>query len=120
MAPLVAIGDPAFRPTGAGMAIGAREQPRSRRETVRRRLLPFTGLIGAVVMVPVLACNAYGLATAIWTAGFAVCDVIALTAAQPCAPVVLMLVTAVASRRLPRRSLAAARVPADAPAGPWS
>jgi hypothetical protein len=49
------------------------------------------------------------LATAVWAACFAVCDVIALTAASPWrlyAPVVLMLVTAVASRRLSRRYLA--------------
>src|SRR3954451_6204165 len=42
-------------------------------------------------------------ATAVWAACFVACDVIALTAVQPWrlyAPVVLMLVTAVASRRL--------------------
>src|SRR3954451_12748989 len=44
------------------MAISAPEQPRGRREAVRRRVLPFTGLIPVVVMVPVLALNAYGLA----------------------------------------------------------
>ena len=47
------------------MAITAAEQPRSRREAVRRRVLPFTGLIPVVVMVPVLALNAYGLAIAL-------------------------------------------------------
>ena len=63
-------------------------------------------------------------ATAMWAACFAVCDVIALTAAQPWrlyAPVVLMLVTAVASRRLSRRYLAhLLGVPADALPEPWS
>src|SRR3954469_10886368 len=35
---------------------------RPARDGVRRRLLPFTGLIPVVLMVPVLAFNAYGLA----------------------------------------------------------
>src|SRR3954452_23850135 len=202
----------------------APEQTRGRRDAVRRRLLPFTGLIPVVVMVPVLALNAYGLAlvltllsgagviayhlargqgvtsldlmligfgavnailyfgfdnavlldhvdaviysvlaaqatwslfrdppwtaqftrrtvapeawelaefravnrfaTAIWAACFAACDVIALTAAAPWrlyAPVVLMLVTAVASRRLSRLYLARLLgAPADALPAPWS
>jgi|SRR4051812_27629465 len=34
----------------------------SRRDAVRRRLLPFTGLVPVVLMVPVLAFNLYGLA----------------------------------------------------------
>src|SRR4051795_2820520 len=191
------------------MAITAPEPTSGRRDAVRRRMLPFTGLIPVVVMVPVLALNAYGpaivlalvsgagviachlargqgvtsldliligfgavnavlyfgfdnavlldhvdaviysvlaaqatlslfrdppwtaqftrrtvapeawelaafravnrFATAIWAACFAACDVIALTAAAPWrlyAPVVLMLVTAVASRRLSRLYLA--------------
>jgi hypothetical protein len=191
------------------MTVTAAEPTRGRREAVRRRVLPFTGLIPVVVMVPVLAVNAYGLAivltlvcgagviayhlsrgqgvtsldlvlagfgavnavlyfgfdnavlldhidamiytllaaqatwslfhdppwtaqftrrtvapeawalpefravnrfaTAIWAGCFAACDVIALTAAQPWrlyAPVVLMLVSAVASRRLSRLYLA--------------
>ena len=190
---------------------------------MRRRVLPFTGLIPVVVMVPVLALNAYGLAIVLtlvsgagvisyhlargqgvtsldliligfgavnavlysginnavlldhidaviytvlaaqaawslfrdppWTALheadgraggvgvaavprgepvrdrhlgdlFAACDVIALTAAPPWrlyAPVLLMLVTAVASRRLSRRYLAGLLgVPADALPAPWS
>src|SRR4051812_13367741 len=206
------------------MAISAPQQPRNRREAVRRRLLPFPGLIPVVVMVPVLALNAYGLAivlalgsgagviayhlargqgvssldliliafgavnavlyfgfdsavlldhidaviysvlvaqatwslfrdppwteqftrrtvapqawelsefrsvnrfaTALWAVCFAVCDVIALTAVGPWrlyAPVVLMLVTAVASRRLSRLYLARLLgVPADALPAPWS
>jgi hypothetical protein len=44
------------------MTIAAPEQTTSRREAVRRRVLPFTGLIPVVVMVPVLALDAYGLA----------------------------------------------------------
>src|SRR3954469_11869556 len=44
------------------MTIAAPEQTRGRRDAVRRRMLPFTGLIPVVVMVPVLALNAYGLA----------------------------------------------------------
>src|SRR3954452_11159118 len=63
-------------------------------------------------------------ATAIWAACFAACDVIALTAAQPWrlyAPVVLMLVTAVASRQLSRLYLARLLgAPADALPAPWS
>jgi len=35
------------------------------RDTVRRRVLPFTGLIPVVLMVPVLAFNLYGLAIAL-------------------------------------------------------
>src|SRR3954466_12229115 len=63
--PLVGAGGSLFRQFGAGMAITAPEQSRSRREAVRRRVLPFTGLIPVVVMVPVLALNAYGLAVAL-------------------------------------------------------
>src|SRR4051794_21639144 len=44
------------------MTMTAPEQTSGRRDTVRRRLLPFTGLIPVVLMVPVLALNAYGLA----------------------------------------------------------
>src|SRR3954454_13548627 len=206
------------------MTITAPEQARGRGEAVRRRVLPFTGPIPVVVMVPVLALNAYGLAivltlvsgagviayhlvhgqgvtsldlillgfgavnavvyfgfgnavlldhidaviytvlaaqatwslfrdppwtaqftrrtvapeewelsefravnrfaTAIWAACFAACDVLALAAAQPWrlyAPVVLMLVTAVASRRLSRLYLARLLgFPADALPAPWS
>src|SRR3954468_23308566 len=206
------------------MTIAAPEQARGRRDAVRRRLLPFTGLIPVVGMVPVLALDAYGLAivltlvsgagviayhlsrdqgvtsldlmlvgfgvvnailyfgfdnavlldhidaviytvlavqaawslfrdppwtgqftkrtvapeawelsefravnriaTAIWAACFAACDVIALTAPQPWrlyAPVVVMLFTAVASRRLSRLYLARVLgVPANALPAPWS
>src|SRR3954466_13931482 len=37
-------------------------QPARGRDALRRRLLPFTGLIPVVLMVPVLAFNLYGLA----------------------------------------------------------
>src|SRR4051812_37733236 len=47
------------------MTIAATEPTRGRRDAVRRRLLPFTGLIPVVVMLPVLALNAYGLAIVI-------------------------------------------------------
>src|SRR5436305_3417142 len=40
----------------------APDSPASAPSGLRRRLLPFTGLIPVVLMVPVLAFNAYGLA----------------------------------------------------------
>jgi hypothetical protein len=63
-------------------------------------------------------------ATAMWAACFAICDVVALTAAQPWrlyVPVLLMLLTAVASRRLSRIYLARLLgVAPDALPAPWS
>jgi hypothetical protein len=43
-------------------AVEVESVPQDRRGALRRRLLPFTGLVPVVLMVPVLAFEAYGLA----------------------------------------------------------